>query len=561
MFTLAEYGRKTDELIIRTKDLISQRGDSLLLNEDETGTIRVAIVGPYSAGKSSIIKMLTGIEDIPIGQKVVTQSATTYHWNGIDIVDTPGIHTELYPDHDERSYKEISGADLLVFVITSSLFDSHLAEHFRKLAIDKEKASEMLLVVNKMGETSGGNTKEQQSALLGDLRKLLSPYTPEQLNTCFIDAKTCLQGFSIKDSNAALAETLVNRSGYESFIDTLNGFVAEKGVLSKLTTKLYTVDHYLENKIEELQPENVDSDLVAYEESLIQQRHLLVEARGRISQEVKDVYTIAAAHVKEIGLETSELMSDGCIQEDVEKGIEDAVNNADDIIEKCQEDALKKLEERLNELGIKFEDIENSEFSQKLKAKLIDKYSELPANVQAALFTAAPQLQKAGQAVVEKAFAQGAQGGMKLANFSGSSVHQLVLKAGQKVGYKFKPWQAIKFTKGVAVAGEALNVFGIALGVFMQIKSDKDQERVRQYLKLNRQNIRGQFSAAANELEDQSLLFVKDNVEDLLAPSIEEIDKKLQAIRDTQKERDDYLKKLEELHQECCELIGEIHAI
>lgn len=47
MFTLAEYGRKTDELILRTKDLISQRGDSLLLNEDETGTIRVAIVGPY----------------------------------------------------------------------------------------------------------------------------------------------------------------------------------------------------------------------------------------------------------------------------------------------------------------------------------------------------------------------------------------------------------------------------------------------------------------------------------------------------------------------------------
>ena len=95
----------------------------------------------------------------------------------------------------------------------------------------------------------------------------------------------------------------------------------------------------------------------------------------------------------------------------------------------------------------------------------------------------------------------------------------------------------------------------------MQIKSDKDQERVRYYLKLNRQNIRGQFSAAANELEDQSLLFVKDNVEDLLAPSIEEIDKKLQAIRDTQKERDDYLKNLEELHQECCVLIGEIHAI
>ena len=87
--------------------------------------------------------------------------------------------------------------------------------------------------------------------------------------------------------------------------------MAEKGVLSKLTTKLYTIDHYLEKKIEELQPEISDPDLAAYEESLIQQRHLLIEARGRISQEVKDVYTIAAAHVKDIGLETSELLHSG----------------------------------------------------------------------------------------------------------------------------------------------------------------------------------------------------------------------------------------------------------
>ena len=559
MFVLADYARKADELVLKTKELVSQRGAECLVNDDENDNIKVAFVGPYSSGKSSIIKMLTGIDDIPIGQAIVTQKPTTYHWNGIDIVDTPGIRTELYPDHDELSYKEIAQADLLVFVITSKLFDSHLATHFRKLAIDKEKANEMLLVVNQMKKTSGGNTKEQQEVLLEDLRKVLAPYTPEQLNTCFLDAGDYLRGVSMKDNDPSNAELLVKRSGYDSFIESLNQFVAEKGVFSKLTSKLYVVERLLEKEIERLQPVIEDADLAAYEESLLQQRHLLIEARGRISQEVKDIYTIASAHVKEIGLETSGLMTEGCIQEEIEKGIEEAVNNADDIIDKCQQDALKKLEDRLNELGIKFEDIENSEFSQKLKTKLIDKYEELPASVQAALVNAGPQLQKVGQAVVGKAFAQGAQGGMKLANFSGSSVHQLVLKAGQKVGYKFKPWQAIKVTKGVAVAGEALNVFGIALGVFMQIKEDKDQERVREYLRTNRQNIRGLFSASANELEGQSLVFVKENVEDLLAPSIEAIDNKLQVLRETRTERDDYMKMLEELHQECCDLISEIH--
>lgn len=559
MFAIAEYAQKTDELIKSLKEFLAEHGEESILVEDESNSVRVAFVGPYSAGKSSIVKMLTGIEDIQIGADITTQEVTAYSWNGIEIVDTPGIHTELRPDHDELSYREIAEADIVVFVITNELFDSHLAKHFRKLAIDKDKASEMLLVVNKMGNTSEGNTKEQQEILLEELRKVLIPYTPEQLQTSFLDAKSFLQSESMRGTNPGLAEILLNRSGYETFIDMLNRFVAEKGIMSKLTTKLYSIEHFLEKRIEELEPLMEDADLSAFEESLLQQRHLLIEARGRISQEVKDIYSIAASHIKNVGLETADLMTDGCNKEEVEKGINEAIKSSKDIIEQSENEALKKLEERLNELGIKFEDIEKSEFSQKLKDKLVDKYDELPVNVQNALVNAGPQFQKAGQFIAGKAFAPGAQNGMKLANFSGSSAHQLVLKAGHKVGYKFKPWQAIKITKGVAVAGEALNVFGIGLDVFMQIKDDKDQERVRAYLQLSRQNIRGQFNAAANGLENYSQQFVKEKVEDLLASSIEDIDKKLQLVRDTKTNRGEYLKRLEELHQECINLIGEIH--
>ena len=107
-------------------------------------------MGQYSAGKSSILKVMTGREDIEIGGEITTQQAQQLDWNEIKVVDTPGIHTELRPDHDEITYEAISKADLLVFVITNELFDSHIADHFRKLAIDREKAHEMLLVVNKM---------------------------------------------------------------------------------------------------------------------------------------------------------------------------------------------------------------------------------------------------------------------------------------------------------------------------------------------------------------------------------------------------------------------------
>ena len=128
---------------------------------EKSGCVRIVFAGQYSAGKSSIIKMLTGDESIATGAKITTQETSTYEWNGLEIVDTPGVHTTLRPDHDEISYEAIASADILVFVVTNELIDSYIAEHFRHLAIDKDKAGEMVLVVNKMDRAAGGNTPEQ----------------------------------------------------------------------------------------------------------------------------------------------------------------------------------------------------------------------------------------------------------------------------------------------------------------------------------------------------------------------------------------------------------------
>ena len=107
-----------------------------------------------------------------------------------------------------RIYVLISSADMLVFVVTNELFDSYLAEHFRKLAIDKDKAGEMILVVNKMDRASDGNTEIQQNVIREDLRKVLTPYTPEQLNLCFLDAESYLDTVrSASDWRGGLTKT------------------------------------------------------------------------------------------------------------------------------------------------------------------------------------------------------------------------------------------------------------------------------------------------------------------------------------------------------------------
>lgn len=560
MFSIAGFAQRSTELKEKARKALLSAGVDIQIRDNKSETIRLVFAGQYSAGKSSILKMLTGRADIAIGADITTQQAHTYDWNGIEVVDTPGIHTQLRPDHDEISYDAIASADMLVFVVTNELFDSYMADHFRKLAIDKDKAGEMILVVNKMDRTAEGNTREQQNIIREDLKKVLEPYTPEQLNLSFLDAESYLESVEERAEDPELADELVARSGYAQFIDTLNRFVEAKSIPSKLTTELYVIDDRLEKAIKELQPKSTDADIDALEESFMQQRHLLIEARGRMQQEVKDIYTTAASQIRDIGLDAANLLVEGCKQDEVEDELQKSVRKAEDIIEKCQSDAVEVIDARLNEMGQQLEVIESSEFSRDLKSRLSGKFEGLPEGIKKIITNAGPGFQKAGQAVLNNAYKAGTQGGLKLTNFSGSTIHQMVLKVGHGVGFKFKPWQAIKITKGIAIGGQVLSVLGVGFSVFMQIKADQDEERIREDLKNNRQNIRSQFNVAANELEDFARQYIKDNVNRPLETSIATIDGNIQEIRDTRSNRSETCRQLEDLQKECRLLIQDIHA-
>ena len=552
MFKIAGFAQRSIELKEKARAALLSAGVDLQIRDNKSAAIRLVFAGQYSAGKSSILKMLTGRTDIAIGADITTQQAHTYDWNGIEVVDTPGIHTQLRPDHDEISYDAIASADMLVFVVTNELFDSYMAAHFRKLAIDKDKAGEMILVVNKMDRTAEGNTGEQQDIIREDLKKVLEPYTPEQLNLSFLDAESYLESVEERAEDPELADELAARSGYAQFIETLNRFVEEKSIPSKLTTELYVIDDRLEKAIKDLQPKSSDADIDALEENFMQQRHLLIEARGRMQQEVKDIYTTAASQIRDIGLDAANLLVEGCKQDEVEDELQKSIRKAEDIIEKCQSDAIEIIDSRLNEMGQQLEVIENSEFSRELKS--------LPEGIQKIIANAGPGFQKAGQAVLNNAYKAGTQGGLKLTNFSGSTIHQMVLKVGHGIGFKFKPWQAIKITKGIAIGGQVLSALGVGFSVFMQIKADQDEERIREDLKNNRQNIRSQFNVAANELEDYARQYIKDNVNRPLETSIATIDGNIQEIRDTRSNRSAACRQLEDLQKACRLLIQDIHS-
>ena len=89
-----EWGEKTQTILDRARhallesrqrevrDLVAQLPEDLALNQDTP--ISVAFAGQYSAGKSTILKALTGQQDIVTGAGITTEETRVLEWNGME---------------------------------------------------------------------------------------------------------------------------------------------------------------------------------------------------------------------------------------------------------------------------------------------------------------------------------------------------------------------------------------------------------------------------------------------------------------------------------------------
>ena len=561
LFEYADYARRIADLRERAERSAEKAGTGLTLRESAEGKFRLVFAGQFSAGKSTIIKALTGIKDIRTGAGITTDSVQSYDWSGIEVTDTPGIHTEKRPDHDKLSYDAIASADMLVFVVTNELFDSNLAEHFRKLAIDQDKAGEMILVVNKMTRTARGNTPEQQKEIRDALADVIKPYTPEELGLCFTDAGSYLRSLEVREKNPAIAQRLSERSGYEGFVATLNRFVREKHLSSQLTTRLYELDDFLQKAIAQLDAGKSESGITALEDSCLRQRHVLADGRLRLQQDIGRIYTNAASKIREFGAEAENCLEDGSTPGLVVTKLQLAMEHACAQIEISQNMALAALSRGLESLDLDLGRIEEAESGSELRARLEKRDGSLTGSIREILSSSAGTSHKAGKLLSGSARNAAVAGGWKLASIFAGNVSNLVREASSLLGFRFRPWEAIRFSRAGAATGQILSVFGVVLSVSMQIKSDRDAADRREQLKRNRQNIRSQFAQAASELEEAGREFTEKNVTLFLDSAIEQIDGNIRKIRESRLDRSDACMEMESLRDECLSMIKEIHAI
>lgn len=532
---------------------------TVLSNEE---AITLVFAGQYSAGKSTILKAITERSDIATGAGITTQKDHTYDWNGINVIDTPGVHTKLRPDHDEISYQAISKADLLVFVITNELFDSHIAKHFRKLAIEKDKAHEMMLVVNKMRRCAKGNTAEMQNIIREDLRKVLTPFSPEDLRICFIDAESSIE--SLHESDPEFSAALWKKSSIDVFTAELNNFVRDKGLTGRYTTALYNLEQILQ---EALAAESTgDKDVDALEELLLQKRRALLENRERIPRAVEKEIQNIGSQVRQEGRIVAELIHGNANQKEVDNELKKAQDRVQTYTEKCGQAIEKLIIKQMGELDERLGNILNSELAKELLIRLTHRIQDVDISPEtlSKIKVSADISQKLGKFLIENSFKAGGSGAFggifKLAQYSGTKTHELVKTVGNFFGKSFKPWEAVKWTKNIAHAGRVLSVVGVVLTFAMQFKEDGDAAQLEIDLRESRALIRNGFNDAAHAIETHFDEAAGAYVVKTFDPEIESVDKQLFELREMQQTRSDLFRNLSDLLKKTRNLIQSLHA-
>ncbi|MEG3897677.1 MULTISPECIES: GTPase [unclassified Microcoleus] len=542
-FQAADVGAFFNKTLVKFDSLLAQgntseltairkKVDDELKEYQEQGILGVAFVGQYSAGKSTIISAMTGRRDIRIDADIATDKTTNYDWNGIKLIDTPGLFTDRQ-DHDEITYEAINKSDLLVFCLTYMLFDSLTAENFKKLAYEKGYRWKMMLVINKMSDEAG-EEEQKISNYRQSLADALKPYSLDEFPICFIDAKDYCEGIDDKD------DFLTEISRFPTFIDALNQFVERRGSLARFDTPvriaLSCVD---EAQLSFTRNSGADS---TFFEVLTRLSRTVRKERDRLRTKVKNIALEMASGVASEGNTLAAAVGS-------DRNFEILNKQAELTVQTHYEKAETKLQEVVN---LAVEDI-RQEVEEVLKGNLVksfvaclDKNQNVSAQNPGSgmdverIKGQVNWLKKIGETagveltnLATRGFAKTAgQGFLRSRDVVGSGLHQGFLAVGKFVGFKFKPWQAVGIAKNIGNAakflGPALAIVSVGVDI---LQMQQEHERERQMADIRR-DITSQFQSIAKDLENQIEIQLFEFEQQVYG----EIEKQIAAARQNQEE-------------------------
>ncbi|MFE5397160.1 GTPase [Streptomyces sp. NPDC056568] len=201
----------------RTRPLVAD------LPRADTSPLRIALLGPYSAGKSTLVAALLRLPAEDVGTLVdaapKTHEATPYDWDGATLVDLPGTLSGD-DEHSEAARRGVRGADALMIVTTSELPGEAETGAILQVLGPDGFADRSVVVVNKMNAENS-----DRDVVLDEIRARLGPFA-DRVPVVPTDARDYVDAVNDPSLPAADRAALVTESGIDALVAELRRVVA-----------------------------------------------------------------------------------------------------------------------------------------------------------------------------------------------------------------------------------------------------------------------------------------------------------------------------------------------
>jgi small GTP-binding protein len=564
------------DLLERTHQILSESRE-FLLHADDDNLIRLAeeiphvrsdgdpvnivFAGQYSSGKSTLLSILTG-ENLKSGGGITTATTKSIEWHGITLWDTPGILTDVHPEHDAITKSILSKADLIVYVLTPKLFDPALLKDFRGLAFSQDRKGEIMLVVNKMCDEGDGNTPEARDIKCGDISKSIYPADLKDFYVTFVDADSWRH--AQKETDPKRREYDMTDSNIEQLEQNLDAFSKNKGWIAQKTSCLYELDKTLDDAQNLLGTGTGDKAMDMALEDYRRQQRIYIEARNALLVKTNSVIREFSSFSKEQAANLANIVENGITQQGFEQKEEKILSTINKKFEETRETIKTIIEEEGTKLNEKLEVFDKSEFAGNVVESLANRLKRMDplfsGDVSGNAKKVAQGADKFGQWLVKNT--KGINPAKKgLSGMTGSNLHEAVLKVGHFLGHNFEPYEALKWTKGLKCAGKALSAAGIVIGVAGQIVDDVQENRIAGNLKANRDNIRTHYFDGINRNRQEMIDGVKEVIETNITPKINEFIEKTKELNAIADRKDADQKEIIRLREKAFDIIKDFHRL
>jgi hypothetical protein len=464
---LADEGNR---LLLQAERVLSASSDerlrrlALRLPRPDDTQLKVVVTGAYNAGKSTLLKALTG-DDILIDADVATQRTTPYPWHGLLLVDTPGVKAGVENLHDEIAEQAVRDADLVLFVLTLGFFDDETVKHFRHVLVNLHKLPQTLVILN----------KNSQKAVSDDIcraeliRALDQPGLPlPEFARC--DARDFLLAGDESDSDER--EELLASSRIRVVEEAIDRLSKTKGPAGQLLKPFEAVLATVADIRPLLTPTDEERSL---RELLAVRRRELAESRIRLRDGAEAVFAKVSRAI----------VSEGeALIASVEDGIP-RTENVDLFDGRCRSlaESLGPMMQTVfdNECDHLIADaraLEGRPQVALLEAAVDAGFGrEVPDGAAGAPPDAASMFASFLGEQVQRQAKSWIQGAVKEGARPGSPAHSVIYEGGKLLGVKFKPWGAVKWAKRLNVAGQ---VSFALFDMYQQMQGADAEERNEQ---------------------------------------------------------------------------------